>query len=69
MLSFNTFNQVQRNKVILITIFNGSYLTVSKENQAQTAHGFTLTKTAFSKKEWFLKQIKLFSAVKSFKNE
>jgi len=64
MLSFNTFNQVLRSKVIQIIIFNGFCLMVSKENQAPMEHGYILMKTVFSKKELFLKQIKQFLAVK-----
>jgi len=64
MLSFNMFNQVERNKVILIIIFNGFYLMVSKENQALTEHGYISMRTVFCKKELFLKQTKQFLAVK-----
>ena len=69
MLSFNTFNQVQQSKVILIIIFSGFCLMVSKENQVLMAHGYILMKTVFSKKELFLKQIKQFLAVKLFKSD
>jgi hypothetical protein len=64
MLSFNTFNQVQQSKVILIIIYSGFCLMVSKENQALMEHGYISMKTVFSKKELFLKQIKQFLAVK-----
>jgi hypothetical protein len=42
---------------------------VSKENQALMVHGFTSTKIAYFRRVLFLKQIKQYSAVKSFKNE